>query len=675
MQVLKFTGAYGCLAACNHPPQHYHYASMASGLLGSAQSSLPIELVMLIVEHLANDDKTLANLARTCRSLQDLAEQQLYKTINLPTVRDFDRIIRAFIGRPDRIRAVHTLKLQYHYSPEDLSDTFDQRIIFNGYVADMVNLREWHIESPYDNCHWTDVEGPAQWVNNDMNDFRAALEHACKHGPAEAQRIYAERRLSHATERTVGLALLEKLTIHSHGEDSDFWNLVGFHCLFRHPALRYLHVSCVLFLEDIPALRNHTAKTPLTTLIFDECEIKPETLKDILGLPAKLKHLTLGENVWNTRRSMTGKPRLNRNAQITMDALGQVANSLETLIHRDPSWKLDMESHKARRMLITGDGMRHFHALKYMECETNSFLHQAVIMNRELAPPNLDTLRLARHWDETVDFFEHMPEIEPYLALPSLSTLELMQSTLPRIELSAEEYICEPERLRKRQVYAFKLHYAGINLKVLVEMHRGNLIPPYLYGELTPVTACVFDARDYGFLRVPKFEPFRSGPMTRRWVENGLTSDEHMQDAMAEAQYRHNAHQRAIIAAAREKPETDQLYESDISELTASTRSVLAELKSKFVRYRRVRGIQDLFPEGNEMDGDFDLDDPFAVDMDGEFDGDELDMEMDEDDMSVIFHEHNGELYIEIYESETDTDTTEEDDDEMDEVYESDDLN
>lgn len=629
---------------------------------------LPTELVMLIVEHLANDKNTLAKLARTCSALQDLAEQQLYKTIDLLEVRDFDTIIHNFISRPERIRAVHTLNLQYHYSPDELRDTFDNRCIFNGYVANMVNLREWHIESPYDNCHWTDAEGPGQWVKNDMNDFRGALEHACQDGPVEAERIRNERRFSHAMERTVGLALLEKLTIHSHGEDSDFWALGDFHCLFRHPALRYLHISCVSFLETVPALRDHTTKTPLSTLIFDECEINPETLKDILRLPGKLKHLTLGENVWNSRRSMTGKARLTKNGQASMDALSEVAHSLETLVHHDPSWKLDMESHKARRMLIAGDGMRNFHALTYMQCETNSFLHQAVIMNRELAPPNLETLRLARHWDETVDFFEHMPDIEAYLALPSLSTLELMQSTIPRIELATEKYICEPDRLRNRQAYAFRLHRAGINLRVLVEMHRGGLIPPYLHGEAQPITDHVYDAREFGFIPMPKVEPYkpRSAPFARK---SGCIDERSMQE-----EDEHHARQDELIAAARKGPESDRLDEGNIDALLMTTRMVLDKLRRNFVRYRRLPGLEELFPTGNEIDGDFDLDDPFAVDIDGEFDGDDLDMEMDEDDMSVIFHEHNGELYIEVYESETDTDTTDEDDEEMDETDGNDDL-
>jgi hypothetical protein len=55
-----------------------------------------------------------------------------------------------------------------------------------------------------------------------MERFRAAVELACTEGPLEAQRIQAEQRLGNAVDRTVGLALLERLTIHSHGVETDF---------------------------------------------------------------------------------------------------------------------------------------------------------------------------------------------------------------------------------------------------------------------------------------------------------------------------------------------------------------------------------------------------------------------------------------------------------------------
>jgi hypothetical protein len=34
---------------------------------------------------------------------------------------------------------------------KDLQESMDMRKTFNECVAHMVNLREWHIESPYDN--------------------------------------------------------------------------------------------------------------------------------------------------------------------------------------------------------------------------------------------------------------------------------------------------------------------------------------------------------------------------------------------------------------------------------------------------------------------------------------------------------------------------------------------
>lgn len=641
---------------------------MASGTLGSAHSSLPTELVLLIIEHLANDHQTLCMLARTCRALQHLAEEQLYKTIQVFTVRDLYNIIRAFVGRRDRARAIHTLKLQYQYHEKDLGSTFDTRRVFNACVADMVNLREWHIESPYDNCHWDEGQGPEQWVNNDMDSFRAALERACRDGPAEADRIHAERRIGNVVDRTLGLAQLEKLTIHSHGENSDFWDLGDYHCLFRHPTLRHLHISCVSLLDDLPSLRSHTAKTPLTTLVFDECELDPGVLKDILHVPAKLQHLTLGENVWNTRVSKRCKPRLTKNARASLEALGEVAHSLETLTHYDPSWKLDMESHKARRMNVTGDGMRNFHALKLIQCETNSFLHQAVIMNHEVAPPNLETLRLSRHYSETVDFFEHLPEVETYLTLPSVGTLEFMQASNPRIPLSSEEYICDEERLRNRHAYAYKLYKQGINFRVLIEMHRENLIPPYLHGEVTPITDCIYDAKEVGFIRPPMEEPFDiTEAMTTAGrnldIEGGKAFDDEfrrLKDIWLD--------QQKAAHACNPRPETDQLNEMNISHITDHAADVLSELKSRFVRYRRLRRAQSMLDFGDDID----LEDPFAVEIDEDFEDDDMDLDMD-DDMSVIFHEHNGELYIEVYESETSSEDGDDDEDE-DEDEDMDDL-
>jgi hypothetical protein len=606
---------------------------MASAILSSAQNGLPTELVLLIVAQLEHDKETLCTLAQTCRALQDFAEEHIYKTIELFTVRDLRNIITAFTSRVERFRAVHTLKLQYQFHEQDLEANFDARRTFNDCIANMPNLREWHIESPYDNCNWDKGLGPHQWVEGDMRRFREALEHACVEGPDEAARIQAERRLGKDIQRTVGLALLESLTIHTHGSDSDFWDLGGFHCLFRHPTLRHLHISCVSLIETLPDLQSHTRPTPLTTLVFDECELTSASLKDILRVPAKLKHLTLGENVWNTRQSRRIQPKLNRDAGATLEALACVKHSLESLTHYDPSWKLDYDSHKSRRMSPPGDGMRDFHALKFLQCELTSFLHQAIIMNHEVAPPNLETLRVARHWNETFEFFEHPPKVDPYLYLPSLTTLELMQSAPRAHPLSTEDHICDPDNIRVRHAFAFKLHQAGVNLKVLVEMHsRSNLIPPYLYGEEIPIIDCVYNAQEIGFASAANSadvdDPVTHSIALRK--EPGLLAD---------------------------KTLTAELSDNRVAQIKSQTRAVLTLLKARF-------------PQRSAMDVDFD-DDLFDFDdmeTDEEFDeeledDDYVDFDVEDNDMNVIFHEHNGQLYVEIMEEETDeenTDTEEE---------------
>ena len=80
-----------------------------------------------------------------------------------------------------------------------------------------------------------------------MTRFERALQAAADDGPKEAEHILANARLGKTVYRTVGLALLESLTIHSHGVKEDFWDIGAFDCIFRHPKLRYLHLSCVSF--------------------------------------------------------------------------------------------------------------------------------------------------------------------------------------------------------------------------------------------------------------------------------------------------------------------------------------------------------------------------------------------------------------------------------------------
>jgi len=660
---------------------------MASGLLRAEKNhglSLPNELALLIIDQIAleDDKQLLCALARSCRGLQQLAEERLYRTVDLVSVTNLRAIIAAFTSRPARVRAVQSLRILYQYKPSDLSRTEGSRTTFNECIARMVNLRTWHIESPYDNFHWE--TGGKAWVDGDMETFRCALENACTHGPEEAERIASGKRLGKSLERTVGLALLQDLTIHSHGATTDFWDLGGFHCLFRHPTLRTLHLSCMTFPpDDLPELASHVRKSPLTTLVFDECELTPKSLPSLLRTPARLKHLTLGENVFNVNRTRWPNPLLTKHAAASFEALSAVAHSLESLTHLNPAWRVDQSPNVLYSVRPVGTGMCDFHSLTYLECDTTSFLHQAAIMNRDLAPPNLKTLRLRRHWEVDADFWDQPPPMNHYLALPSLTTLELMQSSFLWHHHAQSDYICDTERLRNRHAKAYALFKAGINLKVLIEMHRDpRLIPPYLQGERVPIVACIYDASEVGFRRhctndLP--EPPQPSPYASDIERNINSTGEHSPHPLAKPSHAVTTSPSPVMAKEATSdneptPETDQLDNTDIQRIHSETRCLLDTLKRKFVS--RIPHHDFDFDDEDDDESLSSGDDEWEYTVGDEFEVDDLneddDMELDgelgdeastwEAENGVQVYEHDGELYFEVYDDETDSEDEEEGD-------------
>ncbi|KAF2800423.1 hypothetical protein K505DRAFT_263974 [Melanomma pulvis-pyrius CBS 109.77] len=448
--------------------------------------SLPTELIIDVVSYLSDDCPALVSLACTCRRLQPLAEELIYAVIELRSTDDLHDLLNAFSRRFERIAAVRTLKILYEYHPS-LATTVEERNAFNACLGEMKGLKDWHVESPYDNYKWT--EGGNEWVEQDMESFRTALEKV-------------SYSLGQSLQVDLGLAQLNKLILHSHGATSDFWDLGGFHCLFRHPSLRYLHVSCLSLPADIPELAQFSSTTPLTTLIFDECDIKPSSLRCILATPKSLKHLTLGENVFNIHGDRGITPRLSRAPHASLQALLPVAHSLESLTHYDPIYSTLPDPERPVELKLDGDGMRNFPLLTYLECDPCSFLYRGIILAPTLAPPNLATLRIHRPRRQVGNFFEELPDFTPYTRLGSLNTLEFVQPTSIKLPTHLAECVCEAERLRERHAIGYKLHRHGVNLKMYMEIHEsGGLIPPYLHGEPTPKTVCLYDAAEVGFSR------------------------------------------------------------------------------------------------------------------------------------------------------------------------------
>ena len=642
---------------------------MASTLLGSVDHRLPNELTLAVVQHLAHDNRALCTLAQTCRGFQQLAEEHIYKTIKLRSVRDLQRIISAFVARHDRVRAVHTLDILYRYN-EHLDVSLERRRAFNECVAQMVNLRNWHIESPYDNFKWE--KGGHEWVEGDMERFRQALERACVEGAKEKARFAQDQSLWKSMRRTVGLAQLQSLTIHSHGARADFWELGEFHCLFRHPSLRYLHVSCVTLPDTLDVLESHKNTTPLTTLIFDECNLQVNSLRQILGTPEKLKNLTLGENIFNINRSQELSPRLSPDPVAALEAIAPVAHSLESLTHLDSKWRINPGKFAITRKRITGEGMRHFRFLSTMECDTESFLHESIVMNPELCPPNLDTLIVRRHYYVAEDFFDYLPDAGIYTALPSLNTLDLKQSAASLATLATAEYICHPERLRSRHAYGYTLSTHAINFKVSIELGRGSsLIPPYLHGEPVPEVHCLYDASQVGFRRRIVDEPPTTDPNIRPEENHDLfpghmvapfhpfRADNTPAAAELRSPFPTNPSTTPPTANDDELPETDQLGDETLRHLTNATHRVLEAAKKRFRRRLRLDPLlgaheftDDLFSNSDSDETDEELDGSFdgnSGEEDSDLDAMLADLQNDGDeDAFLLFLQHMQEQGVEV---------------------------
>lgn len=348
----------------------------------------------------------------------------------------------------------------------------------------------------------------------------------------------------------------------------DFWNLGEFHCLFRHPSLRYLHVSCLALPSDLPELEPYAKSTPLTELVFDECELEPRSLGRILATPKALTHLTLGENVYNINEGRGANPRLTRAPEAALAALSHVAHSLVTLTHYNPVTRRIVDNYKV--LAIPGAGMRHFHSLKTLRVDVSSFLHRGIALSHVQAPPNLHTLQIRNprqkfsRWENLTgtndeNFFEELPPHDPYTYLASLKTLEFVQGA------TSEMYITKsPESLRERHKTGYKLFKHGINLKVTLEgTLKTTLIPPFLYGEPQPELLCIYDAQEIGFRR--EWAPANEAELRAQEAEYAQTSAWLRGDDTSEPE---NDEDRSVVPPKAEEqtefPETDQLTDSDI---------------------------------------------------------------------------------------------------------------
>lgn len=305
--------------------------------------------------------------------------------------------------------------------------------------------------------------------------------------------------------------------------------------------------------------------------------------------------------------------------------------------------------------------MRKFHSLKTMECDTDSFLHTAIVTSQDLCPPNLDTLIVRRHFNVAENFFDYLPDVGIYTALPSLNTLELKQSAAAMNKLSTSDYICQADRLRSRHAYAYKLFKNSnpVNLKVSIELGRGSsLIPPYLHGEPVPEVRCLYDASHIGFRRHINTEPVVDEASSYAQTHQLTLFHPFRRRSVPKSCSTHNDADAPLTASTSEDlPETDQLNDTDIGALSNQTFRLLAHMKKRFTHGWRL----DRVPLDQDVDLDLDMDAFSGEDDDDDFSGTDedgtssdfealiADLQNDGDEEAFLqFLEHMQEQGIEI---------------------------
>lgn len=177
----------------------------------SILSALPAEIIVHIIGYVAADPPTLCSLACTCSLFQVECEKHIYKNIDLFVDDHVDILFSVVSRRPARLTYVEVL-LMYGVQPErDIDPDLPFRRGFNSYISLMTSLKEWYIESPFDNFKWG-TDSAREWVEKDMDQFQKALAAASwiKSDIANMQQSFGLQHGGLIRQHDIGLSKLEK---------------------------------------------------------------------------------------------------------------------------------------------------------------------------------------------------------------------------------------------------------------------------------------------------------------------------------------------------------------------------------------------------------------------------------------------------------------------------------
>ncbi|KAI1474720.1 hypothetical protein K445DRAFT_323546 [Daldinia sp. EC12] len=278
--------------------------------------TIPNELLLQVVRYLRDSQQVqaLQAMARTCKTLREIAEIYLYSTAEFTTLSTLylflDAATRADPKRKGYLRSLKllysTTRYDYFYSPP--------------YPPDLTlfpNLESFVSESP--ECQPRSVKG-THWGLFKDSYMRAFTQASL---------------LNESLGTSRPLSKLRSLTLHWTATGQRFWDIEPTCPIFLLPQLESLEISCAnigqegsaKWEKEMPQRFQH--QTALKSLIFTECVVSIEALDLILSFPRRLLDLTLCEKFYHRR--VAGDSFAIEETDAFNRAISQQAESLESL--------------------------------------------------------------------------------------------------------------------------------------------------------------------------------------------------------------------------------------------------------------------------------------------------------------------------------------------------------
>lgn len=287
--------------------------------------------------------------------------------------------------------------------------------------------------------------------------------------------------------------------------------------MFFHPTLKNITLSCLNFEADMDAemVAVKQKSTPLQSLTLIECNVDVQFLDVVLSLPKALKELCIGErlHVFECKPSMDTKKRTS--SALFLTALQRQAESLQRLVHI--GGQLDYIPARER----DPDGAARLRSLTSLETLELGFeSHLNYYLRANGFPPSLRTLKLL----DAALSVNAGPDILSManVAFQSVTTLvrDCMPLSMPpdfKVHLHFADnamfrlYVIQnPSEgdglfstlfLDRPSIYKIATMLKSYNAKLHITRETfpsgTAYIPPYMYGEESPVDEKVYDSDDF----------------------------------------------------------------------------------------------------------------------------------------------------------------------------------